>query len=117
MEFPNEEQNQLIKNYIVLPFVFRVFQRDLYIIDQSPLKTKMPYLEMFHRILETISHDIVQTKRGLRSAGIYIYSQNQSESSVNYKFKFKGYHHYGSFVWNVIRVEVQQYMKKYLCKE
>lgn len=117
MQFPNEEQSQLIKNYIVLPFVFRVFQRDLKIIDQSPLKTKAPYLEMFNQILDRIGQDIVVTKRGLRSAGIYIYSQNQNESSVDYKFKFEGYHHCGSFVWTVIRTEVQQYMKGYLCKQ
>jgi hypothetical protein len=117
MQFPNEEQCQLIKNYIVLPFVLRVFQRDLNVIGQSPLKTKVPYLEMLNQILERIVQDIAITKRGLRSAGIYIYSQNQNESSVDYEFKFKGYHHCGSFVWDVMRIEVQQYMKGYLCKE
>lgn len=113
--FPNQEQNQLIKEFIILPFVLRVFERDLKVIEQSPLKTKEPYVEALNRIVDKIIKDISTTKRELQSIGIYVYSQNQNESSTDYQFKFKGYHHRGGFSWNIIRNEVQQYMKRYLC--
>lgn len=117
MQFLNDEQSELLKHYIIVPFVLRVFQRDLKIIMQSPLKTKEPYLETINLIIDRIMNDIAKIKKRLRSAKISIYHQEQDGYSVHYKFKYAGYDHHESMTWYVLRYEMQKFMKQYLLNE
>jgi len=117
MQFPNPIQNQLIKDFIILPFVLHLFERNLQVIRQSPLKMKEPYLQAMNGMMDRMIRDIARTKRELHSMGIYVFSQNRNETSLDYQFKFKGYYHQCGLSWNVMRYEVQEYMKKYLCCE
>lgn len=115
MQFPNQEQTQLIKDFMILPFVLQLFERDLHVIRQSPLKMKEPYMQAVAQIMDKVMRDIARTKRELRLEGVYVYSQNRNEITLDYQFKFKGYCHRCSFSWNVVRTEVQKHMEKYLC--
>jgi len=115
MQFPNQEHTKLIKDFIILPFVLQLFERDLQVIRETPLKMKEPYLQAIDRIMDKVMKDIATTKKELSFAGIYVYSQIRNQTTLDYQFKFKGYYHKCGFSWNVIRNEVQKYMERYLC--
>jgi hypothetical protein len=63
MEFPNEEQTELIKLHTFLPLLLYVFDRDRTIIDASSLKTKGPYLLLMNKVIRQVEQELQEVKK------------------------------------------------------
>lgn len=114
MEFLPDEQQQLLRNYILLPLVIRVFQRDQRVIWESPIKTKGPYIKMMEAVIGRVDDDLRQTRKELRKAGVKIYDERKTEDGVKLKYSFKGYHHEKEYLWRLLKFEVETVMERYL---
>jgi hypothetical protein len=114
MQFPTEEEQQRIKNYILLPLLLTVFERDKKVIESAELKTPGPYIDMMDAVIRKVEQDIVQGKKQLRAKGIKIFDENRTDQGLEWKYVYKGWQHKGQFVWDVVRVEVVERMRIFL---
>lgn len=117
MDFPNIEQQLMIKQYVLLPLILHVFNRDQNIIKTSEIKTKAPYLKMFDDVIKRVEKDMGLNRIALRKNGIKIYEETKTTAGVSLKYKFKGYHHSGLYDWNVISSSVKETMEFYLTRK
>lgn len=114
MQFLSDEQQQLLHNYILLPIVLRVFQRDQKVIWESPIKTKGLYIKMMEAVIERVENDLIQVRKELRKAGVKIYEERKTEDGISVKYLYKGYHHEGEYLWRILGFEVEKVMERYL---
>jgi hypothetical protein len=117
MEFPNDEQNEFIRQQTFLPLLLHVFQRDRKIIEASALKTKGPYIKLMDQVISQIEQDLLEVRKKLRKCGIYIYEEKRNQEGMELKYKYKGYHHSTGFVWHVITHSVEKLMETYLTQQ
>jgi hypothetical protein len=114
VQFLSDEEQQLLHNYILLPLTLRVFQRDMKVIAESPLKTKEPYLKLMDAVIQRVESDLIQVRKGLRAAGVKIYEERKTEDGISVKYSYKGYHHEGEYLWRILGFEVETVMERYL---
>jgi hypothetical protein len=117
MQFPTEEEQQHIKNYILLPLLLTVFERDKKVIEEAELKTPGPYIDMMAAVIRKVEQDIVQGKKQMRAKGIKVYDEKRTDQGLEWKYTYRGYQHKGQFVWDVVRMEIEERMRGYLLGE
>lgn len=114
MQFLSEEEQQLLQNYILLPLILHVFQRDKKVFAESAIKTKGPYLKLMESVIHEVENDLIQVRKELRRAGIKVYEELKTEEGIHVKYTFKRYHHEGEYLWCILGFEVEQVMERYL---
>lgn len=109
-----EEDELLIHKIIYLPILIKVFERDLQVLEQSPLKIKEPYIEKVEKIIRTIRIDLKEVKADMRKRGIKILEERKEEGYTEYHFLCRGYEGKKN-MWNQhLKSEVTRRMRDYL---
>jgi len=114
MQFPSNEELEIIKQYTLLPFVIQVFQRDLKVIEDSNLKFREPYFQLINQAVRGIEKDYINAKKSIKRIGIKIYEETRSDKGVEWKYIYCGYHHKFAYSTHVLKTEVKRLVAFYL---
>ncbi|MBO8172894.1 MAG: hypothetical protein H0Z33_13525 [Bacillaceae bacterium] len=114
MKFPDPEESRLIREYILLPFLLHVFERDKKIIATSAIKTRQPYIDAIERAIDQAHRDLVRVRKKLRAHGIRFYEEQHHALGVDYKYVYKGYHLTAGFHWEYMKGQIELRMRYYL---
>lgn len=112
MTFPSEQEQGFILQYIVLPLLLTVLERDKKIIQNAPLKIKAPYLSLFDFTIKKVEGSVLHNRKTLRLHGIKIYSQKRTEKGIELKYLYHGYHHLFHPSWDTLRTKVSERMEQ-----
>jgi hypothetical protein len=113
MQFPSEEEQLLIKSYLLLPLIITVLERDKKVIATSSFKTKQPYIQLLDKVINRTEQDFIATKKDLYKTNIRIYQQTRTNAGIEFKYLYKGYHHQSMRSWDVIKYEITETMEAY----
>src|SRR5699024_5017856 len=105
--FPNDEESTWLKNYIILPFVIQVLERDKKVLEATPLKFQRLYLQWLDQIKEQVHRDFSQTRKKLRKTGIHVYEEKKVEKGIEVRYTFRRYHHDYNLLWMTVKSFVE----------
>ncbi|MEF3311390.1 hypothetical protein PV433_21145 [Paenibacillus sp. GYB004] len=114
-QIPDELEMQLIKEYIVLPHVLNVFERDMKKMETEQIfKTYKPYVAKFNLVIGEIVRDLTKIRIEMRKRGIKVYDGDRSEKEVIHEYLCRGYMGKVAFLWGTLRSDVEIKMNHYL---
>ncbi len=110
-----EEQIDLVHHFIFIPFVRKVLEQDKEKIKKASFKFEHTYLNIVERAILKLSTDLRDTKLAMKKSGLSVYEQGKTESgSYKYLVVHNGYRREISFLPHVIKLNVQEYIERYL---
>ncbi|MEW9051372.1 MAG: hypothetical protein AB2392_09470 [Neobacillus sp.] len=113
---PDEDRN-LMEKAIYLPMVLIILNRDLSIIEKSPLKLKRPYLELVEETMKVIQKELAEVKQYMKKHNLKVMETKRDDSFTMYLFLYKGYEEEHNYFNPRIRNKVQELMEFYLLKK
>lgn len=109
-----EEDLQLVKEYILLPILLDVLERDMTVIGEVKLKLGFIYEKTLRQAQDRIIADVSMLRRNLREQGIKVYELKRTNLSVEARYLCRGYHHDFSMLWGLVKAELYKYLSVYL---
>jgi hypothetical protein len=112
---PEKERN-IIEQAIYLPMVITILNRDLKIIDESPLKLKKPYMELVEEALKMAQKDLMEVRKYLRRENIKVSELKRDLDFTMYCFLYRGYEEHHNYFNPRLRNRVEELLAFYLVK-
>jgi hypothetical protein len=114
-QLPSELEVQLIKNFIILPHVLNVFERDKNRIkDEQIFKTYKPYVALLEQVMDGITKDLSRVRQELRKRGIKVYDGERIEKELRYEYLCRGYMGTFAILLITLKSDVEIVMNHYL---
>jgi len=104
----------LVKQYVLLPIVLDVLERDIKGISSAELKMAKVYIKVLELAQKQVHEDLVRVRKQMKTHGIKVYEENRSKINVEVKYICRGYHHTFSLLWSLVKAEIETYISGYL---
>jgi hypothetical protein len=115
VQLPSDQDLQLIKNYIILPLVLNVFERDKNRIKNEQLfKTYQPYIAKFELVMDEITRDLTNVRKQLRLHGIKVYDGEKVDKYLRHEYLCRGYLGEFMMLLETLKADVEIVMSHYL---
>lgn len=109
-----EKDLTLVKEYILLPIILDVLERDVKVLETAQLKMSVIYVKTLRCIQDKVIADLVLLRKRLRECGIKIYEQHRTQSGIEAEYLCRGYHHTFSMLWGLVKAELEKRLSVYL---
>ncbi|ARF15048.1 hypothetical protein CSV80_16640 [Sporosarcina sp. P12(2017)] len=80
-----------LENYIYLPMLLTIMERDRQLLEKVPFKLKSPYLNLLDETMNTVSADLQTTSLYLRKHKMKVIRHSTDELFTEYVFLHDGY--------------------------
>ena len=80
-----------LENYIYLPMLLTIMERDRRLLEKVPFKLKSPYLNLLDETMNTVSKDLQTSVLYLRQHKMKVVRQSTDELFTEYIFLHDGY--------------------------
>ncbi|MGZ7443826.1 hypothetical protein [Paenibacillus sp. TH7-28] len=111
---PTIEEFSMIRDYILLPYMLTMVQKNVDDIERSSNLLKQLYLATGQAIMNKISKDMRDIKRELTKRNIKIFSDEHADLIVYHRFLCRGYEERFGMTRDVMRSEISVRLKKYI---
>ncbi|GGF69980.1 hypothetical protein GCM10010912_14010 [Paenibacillus albidus] len=109
------DELSLVRSYLLLTYIHKVFERDCRVIGKSGLfKTPQLYMELVSSGAKKTSIMLQEVKRELASHDLKITTVRQDQRGVEAQYMCRGYNGEMSILWPVFRREMMVRMRAYL---
>lgn len=109
-----EAELQLVKQFVLLPIILDVLERDIKVMDTMPLKMLNIYYQLLRGVQDLVTVDLAKVRKSLREHGMKVYEQRRTNMGVEAAYLCRGYHHHFSMLWGVVKGEVEVRLRSYL---
>ncbi|RKN72377.1 hypothetical protein [Paenibacillus ginsengarvi] len=109
-----EEELQWVMDYMLLPVVLDVLERDIRAMDTMKLKMPLIYIRSLRRLQDRATSDMAVLRGKLKSRGIRVYEQRRTEERLEADFLCRSYHRKCSMLWGLVKSEVERKLVSYL---
>jgi hypothetical protein len=110
---PTTEEITMIRDYILMPHMMTMVQREMDKIRQNGGILKRINLILAQVLMNMISKDMYELKRKLAKANIKILNDEQEEMTIFYHFICRGYQERFGIVKDVMRAEISVRLGRY----
>ncbi|PID02635.1 hypothetical protein CSV67_08360 [Sporosarcina sp. P2] len=80
-----------LENYIYLPMLLTIMERDRRLLEEVPFKLKSPYLNLLDETMNTVSADLRTTALYLQEHKMRVIRHSTDELFTEYVFLYDGY--------------------------
>lgn len=80
-----------LENYIYLPMLLTIMERDRQLLEKVPFKLKSPYLNLLDETMNTVSADLQTTSLYLQKHKMRVIRHSTDELFTEYVFLHDGY--------------------------
>jgi hypothetical protein len=108
-----DEDRYLMEQFIYLPMVLTVLNRDMNAIQHSQIKLKQPYLLMIEEAMKKIQKELSEIKKEMKKRQLKVVKIEQDEAFTMYSFLYKGYEEHHNYFNPRIRNKVQELIIHY----
>jgi len=113
---PRMEELTLIRDYILLPHLLTMVQRDMDEINRSHMLLKKMYQDVTQTLMNRISKDAHSLRQELSRRSIKIVADEQVDSVLYYSYVCRGYEHKFAIVRDVMRAEMRLKLTAYVAE-
>ncbi|AHM66695.1 hypothetical protein ACT3XG_15300 [Paenibacillus polymyxa] len=111
---PSEEDAGLIKMCVLLTLVLDVLERDIRIMNISPLKMPDLYIRSLTGVQQRVTVQLADTKARMKRQGVKIYSEIRNHEGVEVLYVCRGYQRRFFMLSSFARSEVRRKLGYYL---
>ncbi|KOR90408.1 hypothetical protein [Paenibacillus solani] len=109
------EERALIKSYLLLMYIHKVFERDCRIIQESGVfKTPQLYVEIVGNGAKRAAVLLREVKQEFIKRAIKVYDVEQSQEGIQARYACRGYVGSINILWPSFREEMMDRMRAYL---
>lgn len=109
------EERALIKSYLLLMYIHKVFERDCRIIQESGVfKTPQLYVEVVGNGAKRAAVLLREVKQEFIKRAIKVYDVGQSQEGIQARYACRGYIGSINILWPSFREEMMDRMRAYL---
>ncbi|WP_223836576.1 hypothetical protein [Paenibacillus oceani] len=109
-----QEELQWVLDYMLLPVVLDVLERDIRTLDTLKLTMSLLYIKSLRKVQDRVSGEMAALRGKLKSRGIRIYDQRRAKEQLEADFMCRGYHRKCSMLWGLVKSEVERKLSVYL---
>lgn len=109
-----DKDREIIEKAIYLPMLVIVLNKDLQIIDISPIKLKRPYKEWIEETIIIVQKELSEVKRYMKQNHIKVEKVKTEESFTEYLFIYKGYEETHRYFNPRLKNRTEELLKYYL---
>jgi hypothetical protein len=102
----SEEELILVKEYVLMPVILDVLERDIGKMKLADLKIPIIYIGNLKQTQDAVTQELNRIRLELRKRGIKVYDRQQSAKGIEASYLCRGYQHKLSFLPNLIRTTV-----------
>ncbi|AXH98389.1 hypothetical protein DV702_00915 [Sporosarcina sp. PTS2304] len=116
MPFLPNEALPYMENYIYLPMLLTILERDRSILEKIPFKLKDPYLYLVDETMNAITVDLQKTAEYLRQHHMKVIRRSTDELFTEYLFLHNGYEDTRRYLNVRLRNRTEELLHQYLRK-
>jgi hypothetical protein len=109
-----KEDFQYVKDYLLLPVILDVLERDIKTLDSLQLKMPDIYIRALKRIQDQVTTDLSEIRKVLRARGMKVYEQSRTKTGIEASYLCRGYQHSFAMLWVNVRSEVKLKLSKHM---
>lgn len=113
-QLPSHQELSMIKEYLLLPLVLSVFERDARYVRESPIKTPDPYIKVIHRAMDQASGEWTRLRAEFRRRGIQVTWQKLEPEGLYASYLCRGYSGSMRLLIRLVKSEIEIRHRKYL---
>jgi hypothetical protein len=110
----NEGELEMLREFILLPIVLTVLERDKKVIEKSELKTKYPYIEAINTAMRRITKELGKINEQMQRKNLRVPKQVQTDFGIECIFWRKGQTDIFQMNWDLVRAETEIRMIAYI---
>ncbi|WP_028562267.1 hypothetical protein [Paenibacillus pinihumi] len=111
------QELEMIRDYIVLPLMMDVVERNKRQIQFSTNSLKALYVAAADRLMDMIQKDHVALKKKLKEREIKVWESEQSSpTSLRHEYKCRGYHEHFHLLHEVAKTQISVQLGQYISK-
>ncbi|MDV6377020.1 hypothetical protein ORD22_01920 [Sporosarcina sp. GW1-11] len=105
-----------MENYIYLPMLLTILERDRSILQEAPIKLKSPYLHLLDETMNAVTIDLQKTANYLQRRKMKVIRQSTDELFTEYLFLYNGYEDTRRYLNVRLRNRTEELLNQYLRK-
>jgi hypothetical protein len=109
-----EDELLLVKEYVLLPIILDVLERDIKLFSVMPFKMSVVYMKSLRSVQDEIFKDMYRLRKELGKHGIKVYEQRRTKLGIEAEYLCKGYRHTFSMLWSLVKAEVEKKLMFYM---
>jgi hypothetical protein len=109
----DKDDEHLANQFIYLPLVRKVLERDLHFLRDAKLKFNEPYIEFVEQVIIQIGKDLGRVKKEMFQRRLSVYNQGKVGELSVYLFVCKGYRREVRLFPHLMKQSVEEYVRKY----
>jgi hypothetical protein len=102
----SEEELVLVKEFVLLPVILDVLERDMGKMKLADLKVPIIYIGNLKQTQDEVTRELYNIRQELRKRGIKVYDREQTANGIKASYVCRGYRHELSFLPSLIRTIV-----------
>ncbi len=112
-----ENDRDIMEKAIYLPMVLIILNRDVAVVNNSPFKLKIPYLNLIEDTMKEIQRELAEVNQYMKKNKLQVIETKRDDAFTMYMFMYKGYEENHNYFNPRIRNKVQELMEAYLLKK
>lgn len=105
-----------LENYIYLPMLLTIMERDRQLLEKVPFKLKSPYLNLLDETMQAVSTDLQMTAMYLHEHKMKVVRRSTDELFTEYVFLHDGYQDIRRYLNVRLRNRSEELLNLYLRK-
>lgn len=114
--YRTEEEAGWVKEFLLLPLILDLMERDLRLVLSGASSFKLPelYTDILRRLQSRITRELAEIRQQMRRHGIKVYEQHRTQSGLEARYLCRGYQYECSMLWGFARAEIDRRVAIYL---
>ncbi|MNI20872.1 hypothetical protein D3C73_743700 [compost metagenome] len=108
------EEADFVKEYMLLPLMLDVLERDRSAMELANLKMSEVYGGLIGLLQKAATDDLSRVRKSMREHGMKVYEERRTNIGIEARYLCRGYHYEFSMLWGLIRAEIMQRLCCYL---
>ncbi|RNB59447.1 hypothetical protein EDM57_04710 [Brevibacillus gelatini] len=105
---------ELLREYVLLPIVLTIFERDKKNIEESEISIKQPYVTAINEAMYRITRQLSKLKNEMYRKGLRVVKETRTEHGIDCLFLCRGYSQQFQMLWDFVKAETEVRMQQYL---
>ncbi|MNK08741.1 hypothetical protein D3C87_266840 [compost metagenome] len=114
--YRTEEEAGWVKEFLILPLILDLMERDLRLVSSGSTPFKLPelYMAVLRGLQSRITRELSQIRQQMRQHGIKVYEQHRTGTGLEARYLCRGYQYEFSMLWGFARAEIDRRVTFYL---
>lgn len=104
----------MIKQYVLLPLLLDVLERDQRALASASLKLPQVYKGLIRLLQNAVAADLARVRQGMREHGLKVFEERRTNLGIEARYLCRGYTYEFSMLWGLVKAELISRLCAYL---